>query len=157
MIQLLMIPVIIFAQTATPTATATFEALFPPLESPTPWASPTPMPTMPNYVDDAADLLATSQADPVDYRADGDQILVDGLPVLPGFNSDDSRQLFGYMRWTTTPAAASVFGPFQAILIPIGLLMTIAFLNLIIFFWEQVLVSIFKTIVWVIERITGIF
>jgi hypothetical protein len=162
MIKYLMIPLILFiaftsvAQTATPappTPTPTpLDALFPVLQSPTPWLSPTPPPTVEMYMDDASELLVTAQADPVNYDSDGEQILIDGLPVLPGFNSQDSQTLFGYMKWLTTPAAGSVFGPFATLLIPLGVMITIAFVRLVVFFWENVAVSIFKSVLWLIER-----
>lgn len=140
--------------TLTPTATTDYAGLFPSLMSPTPWQTPTPMPTSETGIDEAGELLATAEGNAgVDFTADGEQIFVDGLPVLPGLSGSDSQQLFSYMKWATTPAAGSVFGPFSTILIPFGLLMLFALINLIVFLWETVLVSIFKMVLWLINRI----
>lgn len=157
--KLFLIPLIILFQTATatPTPTTNWSGIFPPLSSPTPFQTPTPMPTSETNLDDAAALLATADgSEPANISADGEQIFINGLPVLPGLAGSDASTLLGYIKWITSPAAGASFGPFGAILIPFGVLLFIALINLLIFIWEHLIVSIFKFVLWIVNRIITI-
>lgn len=130
---------------------------FIPPMTPTPWSPPTAEPTVEEIVVDSADLIATAQATEFAFEADGDQITYNSQPLLPEIDSAESWQLFAYARWLFSPSGFAIFGPFSPILIPLGVLLSFAFISLFVYFWENVVVTILKLVSFIINSVLRIF
>lgn len=130
---------------------------FPDLPTPTPWETPTPMPTMEFTIDDAEQILATTEANQYDFSVNGDQVYFDNQPLLPNLESGDSVLLFGYFKWVLSSGSQSVLGPFAPLMIPLGILMSLSFISLLMYFWENVIVTIYKLVMYIINGILRLF
>lgn len=134
-----------------------FLAQLPDLPSPTPWASPTPPADVDLIVDDGTNILATAQADEINYRAEDDQVFFDNRALLPDIQGEDSRLLFSYSRWLFSNAGREVFGPFAPLLFSMSLLITLGFVSLLVYFWENVVVTSLKIVGFIVNSILRIF
>ena len=130
---------------------------FPPLPSPTPWSTPTPLATVDDFITDSEDLMATAQTDQYTFEADGDDIEFEGQSIVPELETADSILLFSYIKWLVSSGSEAVFGPFSPLLIPLGILLTLAFISLLVYFWENVIVTVLKFVGFIISSILRLF
>lgn len=129
----------------------------PDLPSPTPWETPTPMPTMEFSIADAEQIIATTEANQYSFTANGDQVFFNNQPLLPNLQSNNSVLLFGYFKWIVSSGTQSVLGPFAPLMIPLGVLMSLSFISLLVYFWENVIVTIYKLMMYITNGILRLF
>lgn len=130
---------------------------FPPLPTPTPWQAPTQVSVTEMSVEDTSDLIATTEAEQYNFDIDGEQVYFNGQAILPDLESSESLQLFAYMKWFSTGGTQSVLGQFAPLLISLGVLISLGFISLLVYFWENVIVSILKLAGFVINSILRLF
>ena len=138
---------------------------WPDLNSPTPFVTPTPNATSSVGMDDAPTVevpqndmlnnLSTVEARvnvmPTAIVANGSQLYWQGRPVLP--DTSGSATTWTYFKWLTSSAGYSVFGPFQPIMIHLGILVSLAILSLIIYYGQLFIQTVFEFVWWVVRTI----
>lgn len=132
---------------------------YPPLPSPTPWASPTPVVDDMEMIDDANELLATIEPTQFAFEVNEDtnDVTFNGTDVLNDIQNADSVLLFGYIKWMVTAGIESVLGPFAPLMIAVGVLVALGFISLLVYFWENVIVTIIKIVFWTVSQILRLF
>jgi hypothetical protein len=130
---------------------------FPDLPSPTPWQTPTPAPTINAFIDDANELVATAQADQYSFDTTENQIYFNGRPILPNLESSNSIRLFSYMKWIVSSGSQAVLGPFSPLMIPLQILIGLSFISLFVYFWENVIATIYKIASFVLSLVIRVF
>lgn len=134
-----------------------FQPSFPDLPTPTPWQAPTSAPTIEVLIEDADELVATAQADQYSFEVEGDQVYFNNQAILPNLESQNSVLLFSYFKWTVGSGVQSVLGPFAPLMISLGILITLGFISLLVYFWENVIVTVLKLVGFIINSILRIF
>jgi len=138
--------------TITPAPTSTVFA------SPTGFVTNTPFPTEVVTVevpDDALyNNLSTSEAELTGLSntvsTTDNQIFWNGNPILP---DEDGASIFGYLKWLVSTGSESLFGPFAPIALHIGILLSLAFLSLVVYFSKMIATALFRGVSWVINSI----
>lgn len=129
--------------------------IFPVLESPTPFQTPTPQPTLQIQADDFL-ATATAQANAVNLDANGNQVYYNNAPLLPNLSSSSTTTTIGYTKWLVSTGTASVFGPFTPILVSLALLLTINLVFLLVYIWQKYIVTLIRAAWWVISLVIRI-
>ncbi|MBI5671278.1 MAG: hypothetical protein HZC41_25050 [Chloroflexi bacterium] len=124
---------------------------FPPIESPTP--IPTSTPVLQDYTvelptTDLINYLATAESNlsnaPTDLRNPAG-------PILPNTNGS---QVFGYSKWLMSPATANeIFGPFGLVVSHVAAAVTLVIILALVYFLIYVAVLIVRFVVWIISTI----
>lgn len=125
----------------------------PPLPSPTPWASPTPNPTQDGFINEANEALDSADEQQYQFSADGTQVWYEGEAILPDLEDADNVNLVAYSKWVVNDAGFALMGPFAPLMIPFSLLVTLSLISLLVYFWENVIVTIFKFVAFIIRSI----
>lgn len=103
---------------------------------------PIPLPTQQMY-----EQMATANAQI--NNAPANLTAPNGAPILP---SEDGRQMFGYLKWLVSPAAADEWaGPFAPIFQHLGIGLTMVFVLMGVYTTVYVIANIGSWVGWLLE------